>query len=187
MSFFRLIVCIIVLGGLPFFVTGCSSFDNVETEAKFPDRSSGDDDLLYSGERASVFGKGGFAGLFGGGKDKEGDGSGGVGIAVNSFLWRASLDTISFMPIATADPFGGTILTDWYQPDNAASERIKVNIFILSKDLRADGLRANVFRQVKSPAATTWQDAAVDQATVRQLEDTVLTRARQLRIQQTGN
>lgn len=118
--------------------------------------------------------------LFGGNKNKTEDGS---GLGVNAFLWRASLDTLSFMPIASADPFGGVILTDWYTPAESPAERFKVNLYILDKQLRADGLRVAVFRQTR--AGSDWRDASVAPETARQLEDAVLTRARQLRVAQT--
>ncbi len=106
----------------------------------------------------------------------------GTGIGVNSFLWRASLDTLSFMPITQADPFGGVILTDWYSPPDAPNERFKVNLYILDRQLRADGVRASVFRQRRQGNA--WAEAGVDPATKTSLEDAILTRARQLRIAQ---
>jgi hypothetical protein len=106
---------------------------------------------------------------------------GGSGIAVNSFLWHASLDTVSFMPLSSADPFGGTIITDWYSPPDSPNERFKLNIFILGRDLRADGVRARVFRQNKTPDGQ-WVDAPVDQATGTDLENAILTRARQIRM-----
>jgi hypothetical protein len=101
---------------------------------------------------------------------------------VNSYLWRASLDTMSFMPLASADPFGGVIITDWYMPPEVSRERFKVNVYILGRDLRADGLRAAVFRQSQDLLGN-WVDARVDQRTATDLEDAILTRARQLRIQ----
>ena len=100
---------------------------------------------------------------------------------MNSFLWRASLDTISFMPLAAADPFGGVIITDWYSPPEAARERFKVNLYILGRDLRADGLRAAVFRQ-RQDTTGNWVDVQVDNRTAVDLEDAILNRARQLRI-----
>ena len=127
----------------------------------------------------SVLGPGGLN-LFGGGEAPQVD-PGGGGIGVNSYLWRASLDTISFMPLASADPFGGVIITDWYAPPETQSERFKVNVYILGRDLRADGVRAAVFRQ-RQDGAGTWIDATVDQDTAIELEDAILTRARQLRI-----
>ncbi len=102
-------------------------------------------------------------------------------IGVNSFLWRASLDTISFMPLASADPFGGVIITDWYAPPESQGERFKLNIYILGNDLRADGVRAAVFRQLRERQGT-WADAPVDEQTATDLENAILTRARQLRI-----
>ena len=131
----------------------------------------------------SIFGPGGLAFL--GGEDELPDGSagggGGGGIGVNTFLWRASLDTISFMPLASADPFGGVIITDWYSPPEAQEERFKITLYILGRDLRADGVRAAVFRQ-RHDGTGNWIDAAVEQKTAVDLEDTILTRARQLRV-----
>jgi hypothetical protein len=120
------------------------------------------------------------------------------GIGVNSYLWRASLDTLAFMPIVSADPFGGVILTDWYSPPETPNERFKVNLYILDRQLRADGVRVSVFRQQRGNAgggtsASTaaqggdWRDAGVSTETASRLEDTILTRARQLRIAQTAD
>jgi hypothetical protein len=156
-------------------LTGCS---NIETKAEYPNREQGDGDTVY-GKRASIFGDKG-TGLFG----KKDQTTAGVGIAVNAYLWRASLDTLSFMPIANADPFGGTIITDWYSPPETPNERVKVNVFILDRALRSDGLKVTVFRQVANGNA--WKDAAVNPKTITDLENTILTRARQLRVESVG-
>ncbi len=105
----------------------------------------------------------------------------GSGIGVNSFLWRATLDTVVFMPVSSADPFGGVILTDWYTPPGSPGERFKLNVYILDRQLRADGLRVAVFRQVRDPSGE-WIDAPVNEQTATALEDTILTRARELRV-----
>ncbi len=147
-------------------------------EAKFPtglDRTTTGDDVY--GKRESVFGKDGME-LFGGKGKKDDDGS--TGIGVNSFLWRASLDTVSFMPLASADPFGGVIITDWYSAPEKPDERFKLNVFILDKQLVSNGVGVKTFRQVKSGG--TWKDSTVADDTGRQLEDAILTRARQLRV-----
>ena len=99
--------------------------------------------------------------LFGDNNKGGGGGGGGSGVAVNSFLWHASLDTVSFMPLASADPFGGIIITDWYSPPDTPNERFKVNIFILGRELRADGVRVSVFRQTRDGGGQ-WVDAPVD-------------------------
>ena len=125
----------------------------------------------------SVFGTDGLN-LFGSSK-KEDEGGGGIG--VNSYLWRASLDSIAFMPLASADPFGGVIITDWYAPPETPNERLKLNIYILGRQLRADGVKAAVFRQ-RRDGAGDWQDAAVETRTAAELENVILTRARQLRL-----
>ncbi|MEX2451201.1 MAG: DUF3576 domain-containing protein [Rhodospirillales bacterium] len=112
-------------------------------------------------------------------------GQGGV-IGVNTFLWRASLDTISFMPIKTADAFGGVILTDWHSPAESPNERFKLNVYILDRALRADGIRVAVFRQVLDQG-NHWRDAAITKKTARQIEDAILTRARQIRLRTATN
>ncbi len=131
-------------------------------------------------EPESIFGEGGIT--FGGDETPTQDPTGGIG--VNSFLWRASLDTVSFMPLVSADPFGGVIITDWYSPPQSPQERFKVNVYILGRALRADGVRAAVFRQRQG--GTGWIDAPVASGTATELENAILTRARQLRIAQPG-
>ena len=124
-----------------------------------------------------IFGEGGINLL--GGIGGEQDGTGG-GIGVNSFLWRASLDTLSFMPLASADPFGGVIITDWFAPPETPDERFKVTVYILDKRLRADGLKVAVFRQEKGAAG--WADAVVGSGTKADIENNILARARELRV-----
>ena len=131
-------------------------------------------------DRGSIFGPGGLNILGGGEEIPAGQGPG-TGIGVNSFLWRASLDTISFMPLASADPFGGVIITDWYSPPETQAERFKITVYILGRDLRADGVRTAVFRQNRDTTGG-WIDAKVEQKTAIDLENAILTRARQLRI-----
>ena len=103
-------------------------------------------------------------------------------IGVNSYLWRASLDALSFMPLLQADSSGGVIITDWYTPAETPNERMKVQVTILDRDLRADGVRVAVFKQTTSPRGGNWVDAAVDPRTNIDIENAILTRARQLRI-----
>jgi hypothetical protein len=132
--------------------------------------------------QGSVLGGDGGIVLFGGKKSGSNDeAGGGAGIGVNAFLWRASLDTLGFMPLASADPFGGVIITDWYSPPETPDQRFKVNLYILDRQLRADGVKAAVFRQHRE-ADGRWLDSAVDQSTVTDLENAILTRARQIRI-----
>lgn len=100
-------------------------------------------------------------------------------IGVNAYLWRASLETLSFMPLAQTDSSGGVIVTDWYANPSSPSERVKVSVSILDKDLRADGVRVAASRQVLQNG--TWVEAPVQAATVQRLEDIILTKARDLR------
>ena len=129
-------------------------------------------------EDGSLFGPGG---IFGSKADKKDDNAG-TGVAVNAYLWRASLDTINFIPLVSADPFGGVIITDWYTPAETPNERMKVQVTILDRELRADGVRVAVFKQQTGPKGGGWVDAQVDPRTNIDIENAILTRARQLRI-----
>lgn len=145
------------------------------SKAVFPTKDRGASAPRMGDEkRETVFGS---EGLFG---DKKKNGTG-EGIGVNSFLWRASLDTLGFMPIASADPFGGTIITDWHQLPESPNERFKINVFILDRALRADGVKVSVFKQARD-AMGGWVDVKVDPRMAADLENSILTRARQLRI-----
>jgi hypothetical protein len=100
-------------------------------------------------------------------------------IGVNAYLWRAALDTLSFMPLVQTDSNGGVIVTDWYSNPGNPGERMKLTVTILDRDLRADALRVAASRQVSQGGA--WVDAPVQAATVQRLEDVILTKARDLR------
>lgn len=129
-------------------------------------------DKVPEGEE-SIFGEGG---IFG---DKKESGTG-SGVTVNAYLWRATLDTISFMPLQSADPFGGVVLTDWHSSAAAPNERFKLNVYILGQALRADGIRVAAFRQMRS-LANEWQSVEMDPKAITDIENAILTRARQLR------
>ena len=100
-------------------------------------------------------------------------------LAVNSYLWRAAVDTVSFAPLLQANAANGVIITDWYANPRAPGERVKLTVAVLDPDLRADALRVTAARQVNQGGA--WVDAPVSAATVQKLEDIILTRARDLR------
>jgi hypothetical protein len=100
-------------------------------------------------------------------------------IAVNSYLWRAALETVDFMPLLQADSNAGVILTDWYANPTTPDERMKLSVLVLDRDLRADAIRVNVQRQVRQNGA--WSDASVKAGTVDKLEDAILQRARRNR------
>ncbi len=147
----------------------------VTTDPTYGDKAH--DDLYKNGSLISD--SGGWS-LFGGKDSKKQSDNNGIG--VNGFLWRAALDTVSFMPIASADPFGGVILTDWYTSPDAPNERTKLNIFIRDRDLTANGVKVSVFRQAKT--GTNWADAPVASTTSGSIENAILTSARQIRIAQ---
>jgi hypothetical protein len=100
-------------------------------------------------------------------------------LAINSYLWRAAVDTVSFAPLLQANAQSGVIITDWYSNPKAPGERVKLTVAILDPDLRADAVRVSAARQINQNGA--WVDAPVTAATVQKLEDIILTRARDLR------
>jgi hypothetical protein len=144
-------------------------------------------DPAYQGVDAARQAKGGSIGGEGGmlsigtAKTRPEDGAGGGGVGVNAYLWRGALDTLGFMPLSSADPFGGVIITDWYTPSGATGERFKATAYILGRQLRSDGIRVAIFRQVLQDGQ--WVDATVSPVTINEIEDKVLARARQLREQ----
>ena len=121
----------------------------------------------------SIFGDG--ITLFGGEEEAAA-----TGIGVNAFLWRATLDTISFMPLLSADPFGGVIITDWYTPPETPDERFKMTVYILTRGLRSDGVQVSVFRQQRGDGGL-WEDRPTSPDTAVSLEGKILDRAREIR------
>lgn len=113
----------------------------------------------------------------------EYDGKGAQAVTVNRYLWSAALETLDFLPVSAADPIAGLIITDWYVNPESPGERFKTTVYILDSALRADALRVSVFRQQRTEAGE-WTDAAVNPATAREIENAILTRARQLRLNQ---
>jgi hypothetical protein len=116
-----------------------------------------------------------------GSRAPKASGAGVAGLGVNSYLWRATLDTLAFMPLASADPYGGVIITDWYANPEKPDERFKATVYILDTRLRADGLNVNIHRQTKGPDGA-WVNAATNGQTDTDIENAILTRARQLRL-----
>lgn len=101
-------------------------------------------------------------------------------VQVNGFAWRSALDTISFMPLASSDPYGGAIATDWYITRSNPNERLRVNILVGGPELRADTVRVTVFRQEKKGPRGDWGNAPVDPSVGKNLENVILQRAREL-------
>jgi len=114
---------------------------------------------------------------FGGGDDAA---SSAPQLGVNSYLWRATLDTLNFMPLTSADPVGGIVISDWYAAPDKPDEHMKVTVYILDRRLRADAVKVSVFRQVRS--TNGWSDAQVNPDTGIKLENSILSRAREIRL-----
>ena len=181
MSGFRFVVAFLALA----LMTSLSACGGVKKEASYPvGRENGTGKIVYSNKpQDTVWGSNSTFGdkIFG--REKSDDG-GSAGIGVNSFLWRASLDTVSFMPVASADPFGGVILTDWYENPETPGQRFKLSVYILDRQLRADGVRVAVFKQAKD--RNGWRDVKVPSDMGTNIENAILSRARELRVAQAG-
>ncbi len=165
---FRAGALAMLVAGAALALTACA--DSTEILATNSGASQSDD-FAVRGGRAPEGQRRGFT---------RGAAGGSGNISVNPFLWRAALDTISFMPITSADPFGGAIITDWYSPPETPRERFKINLLILAKELRSDGVRLTVFRQARDDAGN-WTTAPTENNTAIDLENVILTRARELR------
>ena len=113
------------------------------------------------------------------GEDRSASGGDQAQAGVNAYLWRGAIDTLSFMPFASADPIGGIIITDWYQPPTTSGERFKATAYILGKQLRSDAIRVALFRQTLQDGQ--WTDALVAPNTAPEITGKILARARQLR------
>lgn len=160
---------------------GLTACEGANIEQKYPtsNKREGLEGGIYE-EPGTIFGG---ESIFSTKRDDESTDQGG-NIGVNTYLWRASLDTVSFMPIASADPFGGTILTDWYEDEQNPGERFKLNVLILDRELKSNGVRVRVFKQEKKDGI--WRDAKAPEEMSTKLEDSILTRARQMRAKKLG-
>ena len=106
----------------------------------------------------------------------------GGGIGINTFLWRATLDTLSFMPLVSADPFGGVIITDWHANSEASKEKFKIVAYIIGTELRVDGIQVAVFKKIKKENGE-WVDMESSKILQNKVEDAILTKARKFKIQ----
>ncbi len=145
-------------------------------EAKYPKRVKGEAQAVY-GDHEKAFGEDGMN-IFSDKEEKQN-----VGLGVNAYLWRATLSTVAFMPITSADPFGGVILTDWHASAENPDVRYKLNIYIMDKQLRADGIKVTVFKQERVENGA-WEDTAVEKEMAIQIEDSILTKAREIKIKE---
>lgn len=153
------LLVMLITGGL----TGCSTFKLEKNDEPV--------------EQKSGFSLG--FGLFGG-DDKSPTLNSEQELGVNGFIWQATLDALSFMPMTSADPIGGIVITDWYQSRSAPKERFKVTVYILDKNLRADGVRVSAFKQEMT--SNGWQDVSMGTEIAIKLENAILSRARELHI-----
>ena len=170
-----------------FHTTGCSLLDDSEITRARPNE---DKDMMRERERRERVGNADeetfvgqlFRNVTGFGDKKESTGGGGIG--VNTLLWRATLDTLSFMPLVSADPFGGVIITDWYADSEISKEKFKIVAYIIGTELRVDGIKVSVFKKIKDKNGD-WVDKKSSALLQNKIEDAILTKARKYKIQST--
>jgi hypothetical protein len=171
-----------------FNTTGCSVLDDTEITRAPPNE---DPEIMKERQRREAAGNADeetfvgklFRDVTGFGDKKDSNNAGG-GIGVNTFLWRASLDTLSFMPLVSADPFGGVIITDWYANSEISKEKFKMVAYIIGTELRVDGIKVSVFKKIKDKNGD-WVDKKSSVFLQNEIEDSILTKARKYKIQST--
>ena len=104
-----------------------------------------------------------------------------ISMNVNIFLWRGALETVNFMPLSSADPVGGTIITDWYSISGNEKERCKLNIFISGKKLKSENLKVASFcQEIKNQI---WVNKKINDDNNIKIENAILNKAKKLRLQ----
>jgi hypothetical protein len=151
-------------------LSACSGIKTEAPEVNPTDMPKGPG--LFSGESGNILE--GF-------KSSRGSAETGGNIGVNIYLWRAALESIAFMPITQADSNGGVITTDWYSQPGQPDERVRANVLILGKTLRSDALKVTLFKQQRKN--NEWTNVDISNATITALEDTILTKARAIKMQ----
>ena len=167
-----------------FHTTGCSVFNDTEITRAPPNE---DPEMMRERERRERVGNAEeetfigklFQDVTGFGDKKEFSGG---GIGVNTFLWRATLDTLSFMPLISADPFGGVIITDWHSNSEVAKEKFKIVAYIIGTELRVDGIKISIFKKIKNESGL-WVDKKSGKILQNKVEDAILTKARKYKIE----
>ena len=139
--------------------------------ARDQERKANDQGSFFSGKSESGVKLGDLLG---------GNQSGGA-LPINALLWRAALDTVSVMPLDSVDTFGGTIITEWYAHPDDPTKRIKIAIFILDQELRADAVKVQTYLQQRPEGMFEWQDIGRDDGLSNRIEELILTRAREIR------
>ena len=169
-----------------FHTTGCSLLDDPEI-TRAP--SNEDPQMMRDRERREALGNPDEESFIGkmfkdvtGLGDKKDSNNAGGGIGVNVLLWRSTLDTLSFMPLVSADPFGGVIITDWYADSEISKEKFKIVAYIIGTELRVDGIKVSVFKKIKDKNGD-WVDKKSSAFLQNQIEDVILTKARKYKIQ----
>ncbi len=135
---------------------------------------------LQSG--GGLLGKGGLSigGILGQNDDNKSS-SASITMNVNVYLWRGALETLSFMPLNSADPIGGTIITDWYSTSDNQTERCKLNIFITGKKLKTENLKVTTFCQEFQNQI--WVNKVIGDENNIKIENAILNKAKKIRLQ----
>ena len=182
-------------------LTGCNKnlteeekkalWDNAQTQGEIIRRSGTPYNLatnpelaLWDAENRLLTG-GGLLGkknsLSWGGEEKNESGTiSAVGMPINPYLWKASIETINFMPLSSTDPFAGTIITDWYTSSANTQERCKLNVFINGQQLKTENLKVLSFCQTLTN--NQWVNTSTNNEDNIKLENAILNKAKKLKL-----
>ena len=166
-------------------------WDNAQTQGEIVRRSgtpfnlATDKDLAMSDAENRLLTGGGLMGKkasfsFLGGDEESSTQITGLGMPINPYLWKASLNTINFMPLSSTDPFAGTIITDWYTAQSNLGERCKLNIFINGSDLKTNNLKVSSFCQILKDNQWVNMPSKTEENT--RLENAILNEAKKLKL-----
>ena len=101
-------------------------------------------------------------------------------VNVNGYLWRATLNILSFVPLVSTDALSGTIITDWYANKNIKNQRLKITAYINTNELKSESINIKV--EIQSFKNNIWSQPLTSNSLATQIEDSILNEARNLKL-----
>ena len=101
-------------------------------------------------------------------------------VNVNGYLWRATLNILSFVPLISTDALSGTIITDWYANKNIQNQRLKITVYINSNELKSESIKIKV--EIQNFKNNIWSQPLTSKSLATQIEDSILNEARNLKL-----
>ena len=101
-------------------------------------------------------------------------------VNVNGYLWRATLNILSFVPLISTDALSGTIITDWYVNKNIQNQRLKITVNINTNELKSESIKIKV--EIQNFKNNIWSQPLTSNSLATQIEDSILNEARNLKL-----